>query len=78
MTTVEIIKKAKTELEAILMQCGHPFGKALDAPEYCFSQIGRAAAYLDIAIEQEDGGIEVIGIKEADENGNFQGDQVSL
>ena len=60
MTTVKILKKAKEELEAVLRQNNNLLGKALDTPEYRFSQIGRAVAYLDIAIEQEGGDVEVI------------------
>ena len=55
MTTLEIIEKAKEEIEKAITAKNNLIGKALDTQEYQFSQMGRVAALLDIAIEQEGG-----------------------
>lgn len=50
MTTVEIIGRAKDELEMALNQ--NLISKGLDTPEYQAAQIGKAFALLEIALDQ--------------------------
>lgn len=65
MTTLEIIKTAKKEIEKAISAKNTFISKAFDTQEYQFSQMGRVAALLDIAIEQEGGYTE-----EQEENDN--------
>ncbi len=58
MTTLEIIKKAKEEIEKAITAKNTVINKALDTQEYQFAQMGRVAALLDVAIEQEKNRIE--------------------
>ena len=52
MTTIELIQKAKGEIESAINAKNNTFGKSLDTPEYQFSKMGRAAALLEVAIAQ--------------------------
>ena len=52
MTTIELIQKAKDEIESAITAKNTIFGKTLDTPEYQFSRMGRAAALLEVAIAQ--------------------------
>ena len=50
MTTLELVKRAKKEIEKAISAKNTIIGKAFDTQEYQFSQMGRAAALLEIAI----------------------------
>ena len=54
MTTLEIIKRAKKEIEKAISSENSIIGKAFDTQEYQFSQMGRVAALLEIAITKEE------------------------
>lgn len=54
MTTLKILKIAKAEIEKAITAKNTIIGKTLDTAEYQFSQMGRVAALLEVAIEQEE------------------------
>ena len=54
MTTLEIVKRAKEEIEKAISAKNTLLGKAFDTQEYQFSQMGRVAALLEIAITKEE------------------------
>ena len=54
MTTLEIVKRAKEEIEKAISAKNTIIGKAFDTQEYQFSQMGRVAALLEIAIAKEE------------------------
>lgn len=66
MTTLEIIKTAKNEIEKAISAKNTLISKTFDTQEYQISQMGRVAALLEIAIEQEGGYTE----EEQEENDN--------
>ena len=53
MTTIELLEKAKEEIEKAIKAKNNIIGKSLDTAEYQFSQMGRVASLIEIAMELE-------------------------
>lgn len=51
MEYLDIVKMAKDEIEKAINAQNNILGKALDTKEYQFSQMGRAAGLLELAIQ---------------------------